>query len=227
MIWNTAKNVIYNGSSVQSVIYNGSVIWPSSPAIPSGAWSASGFHSAGLGVTYGVYSLPMFYSFKWLADEHPSTTILSSGSLYFNKTASGFEALKPATASMHSSLLVGERHSGLYIYISASASASGTSNNLKWNTTVAYSGKPSSYFSSVSGSGISGHLSDGTVWTSHLRVPYTSLNEFTASALLTAASAIISDRGVGERYGAGISISGGSAKIRTNMYWFASGVYMP
>lgn len=82
MILNTASQVIYNGASVNSVIYNGQVIWPSTPT-GTYPWTASGRWG-------GVYTLCPIVS-SVTADASIIDKISAEKTIYYTKgTASSW-----------------------------------------------------------------------------------------------------------------------------------------
>ena len=226
MIWNDAATVIYNGTPVQSVICNGAVIWPSGPLLPNAAWSASGYMTNGGGkANYGIASNPVVNHFAWLSDTHPDIPPLQTGSLYYHKSASAgvFSSAIDTTAS---SLLYGSRHTGLSLFISASASATGASNLQTLYQVDA--GSAATYWSGASSTAISGALTDtgGNQYTLTSTV-YWDKSRMTATALLSAASGYIASGYKNGSRGAGGQALYATGRLYMAIAWSGSGVYVP
>ena len=125
MIWNSAQNVIFNGSPVQAVMYNGNVIWPGqSPYLPV-TWSASGY-SVSPSLVVAAASVPMYLT--WVTASAPqhisalSATYKVTGA-YARQNDSPFTwdsyTYTSSVATMNSST----KHKNLYIKVSARARA--------------------------------------------------------------------------------------------------------
>lgn len=217
---------MFNGTPVQSVICNGAVIWPSSPSFPNAAWSASGYMTNGGGkANYGIASNPVIDHFVWLSDTHPAIQPLQTGSLYYQKSASAgiFSSAINTTAS---SLLYGSRHTGLSLFISASASATG-GNSLQTLYQVD-GGSAATYWSGASSTAISGALTDtgGHQYTLTSTV-YWDKSRMTATALLSAASGYIASGYKNSWRGAGGQALYDTGRLDMAISWSASGVYVP
>ena len=226
MIWNDAATVIYNGTPVQSVICNGAVIWPSEPSFPNAAWSASGYMTNGGGyANYGIACNPFFDHFVWLSDTHPNVPPLQIRSIYYRKSASA-GVFSSAVNTSDSSLLYRSRHTGLSLFISASASATGASNLQTLYHVDA--GSAATYWSGASATAISGALTDtgGNQYTLTSTV-YWDKSRMTATALLSAASGYIASGYQNGSRGAGGQALYGTGRLYMAIAWSASGVYMP
>lgn len=125
MIWNSAQNVIFNGSAVQAVMFNGNVIWPGqSPYLPV-TWSASGY-SVSPSLVVAAASVPMYLT--WVTASDPqfisalSATYTVTGA-YAKQNDSPFTwdsyTYSESVTTMNSST----KHKNLYMKVSARAQA--------------------------------------------------------------------------------------------------------
>lgn len=228
MILNTASNIIFNGATVQSVIYNHNVIWPTGAPSLTNAWSASGYIEIETATSnYSIYLTPSVNRFTWLGDQHAATTdVVSPTWDYWVGRSQGFTADKHTDPEESGLLPV--RHSSVYFAVSAKWSA--TDN--KAYTQSAFLHMPSSV---VSGSG-----RDYTASIDGRNVTSDKIDGFhiarTASIIVTAKSGIIgpspSSASVTTSnvyhlpYGAAISGTK-YCGVGVTARFSASGIYMP
>lgn len=226
MILNTASTIIYNGSPVNSVYFNGTKIWPSAQPTPIYSWSASGSISTST-TNYGLIQPLNVSKFTWLTTATTSIDTILNGSAYYQKVidSSGRSASNVRNYGRSS---FNEQVKLYNFWLTMMITGRASTNTYSAQMTIPR------IFHTNSGLGHTSMI-DGVSASSYIRSGFGT--DITGSATITAISASIhgqnstvnSPRMLFSSYGPAVYGMLGTAykKVSMSSYWTASGVYRP